>query len=244
MQRQGSHGITRTYERDRTSLADLAGLDLETLEDGDLLQWDSDNEVWLTISIGNLSDQMAELFSLNDLSDVDLDTLSNGQLLVYNGSEWVNYLPTIEELDGISVDEAQEGDLLVYNGSEWVNVNKESLFGFNDGQLIQTVGEPSGLRIIRGRVADNGTPLHGGGFTSSYTSTGRASISFSYAFPEVPSCVVIPEYNVTSNRMRCVSYTSMATGGFSVAFQEWDGSDWVDISVNFAFIVIGMAGNY
>ena len=251
----GRIGITRTYDRNRTNLSDLTDVDTGGVADGDLLQYDAGTQTWITISVVELADQI----TLNDLGDVVITSVQNGDILFWDGSDWVNGGLNLEDLLDVDLTGLADNDFLQYDlaSDTWKVLSYTDLEtsiinevvdqlggGYNDGQLIQTVGEAAGLRIIRGHVADSGAALHGGGYSSSNTATGRFSISYSYAFPEVPSVTVTAEYSGGANRMRCCAWTSCATGGFSVAIQEDVAGVWTDVDANFTFIVVGMAGNY
>lgn len=239
----GRIGITRTYDRNRGTLSDLTDVNVGGVDDGDLLQYDTTTNTWITISVVELADQI----NLVDLGDTTFTSLTTGDILFWDGDDWVNGTLGLDDLDDVVLASPAAGDILYFDGANWVDMSLEDaledLGGFNNPTPVQTVGEPNGIRLIRGHVADDGTLLHGGGFTSSNTAVGRYSISFSYAFPEVPALAVTAEYG-SGNRMRCVSWTSLATGGFSIAIQEDVSGTWTDTDANFSFVVIGMAGNY
>ena len=140
------------------------------------------------------------------------------------------------------------GDLIIWDGTNFVP------FQLDDGSGSQyPVAAGEALRFVRGDVNDDGSEGHGNIdpvtstvlWTSSNTATGRFSVSFAFAFPDVPAVTLGVNYNVPSNRPRIINFTSPpATGGFAVAIQEWDGAAWVDIDVAFHFQAAGLNGNY
>lgn len=144
----------------------------------------------------------------------------------------------------------QAGDTLYFDGTDWTIYNLDD-GGNGDGAFPSAGGEP--LRILRGDVNDDGTPGHGDEYngvalwTSANTGTGLFSVSFGYAFPEVPSVTLGVSFNVPSQRSRVISFTSPpAVGGFAVAIQEFNEVtqqfDYIDVA--FHFQVIGRNGNY
>lgn len=144
----------------------------------------------------------------------------------------------------------QAGDILYFDGT---NITNYSLNDSGGTTNAYPVSSPEPIRILRGDVNDDGTEGHGDEYaldtlwTSTNTGVGLFSVSFGYAFPEVPTVTLAVSFNVPSQRSRVISFTSPpATGGFAVAIQEFNETtqqfDYID--VGFHFIAIGLNGNY
>ena len=71
---------------DPTALRNMSDVDVEDVQNGQVLKWNSTTEKWENGTGGG------GVSSLDDLSDVEIDTPSNGQVLRYNtlDSEWQN----------------------------------------------------------------------------------------------------------------------------------------------------------
>ena len=82
------NGVIRSTTSGVSTLAGLTDVDLDNLEDGQILKWDSTEEKWVNSSEAEVRTQ------LSLLEDVDIDdtSLADGQVLKYNGTteKWEN----------------------------------------------------------------------------------------------------------------------------------------------------------
>lgn len=206
------------------------------------------DEMQLVIrKVGSITDGRVAVSVTDTEIQVGLDTtgLAEGDVFIYDGSGGF-------DIFNLDLSTFSEGDLIRYSGGKFVS------YQLDDGEAAYPVAANEPLRILRGDVNDDGTEGHGdtydpgsGGpvtlWTSTNTGTGLFSVSFGYAFPEVPTVTLGVSFNVPSARSRVISFTSPpATGGFAVAIQEFNETtqqfDYID--VGFHFIAIGLNGNY
>lgn len=183
-----------------------------------------------------------EVLVTNTELQIGIDTTgwNAGDIMYFDGTSVTN----------IDTSAWNDGDVLIWNGTSIVNYSANDSGGTTNAYPVTS---PEPVRILRGDVNDDGTAGHGnlyGGdtlWTSANTGTGLFSVSFGYAFPEVPSVTLAVAFNVPSQRSRVISFTSPpATGGFAVAIQEFNETtqqfDYIDVA--FHFQVIGLNGNY
>jgi len=100
------------------------------------------------------------------------------------------------------------------------------------GQFF-ALGGVENLRILRGRIAGNGTIITGSGFTVSKTGTGAYTVTFSTAFASEPTITATPQVALA----RIATCTSVFAG--SAGFRTFDSAGGAAIDQDFHFIAIG-----
>ena len=124
-----------------TYMSDIEDVYLTSLQNYQILQYDTNN--WRNID-----------FTLSNLQDTAISNPTNGQYLIYDGTNWVNAdggggggASSLSELNDVDLDEPTltEGQLLYYNGSEWVNYEYFALgigqYSPEDGDILIYVKE-------------------------------------------------------------------------------------------------------
>ena len=89
------------------------------------------------------------------------------------------------------------------------------------------------LRIIRGRIAGNGTITTGSGFTVSKTGTGAYTVTFTTAFASEPTITATPQVGLA----RIATCTNV--GASSAQFRTFDSTTGAAVDQDFHFIAIG-----
>ena len=90
--------------------------------------------------------KVGEFGAVNDLSDATITSASTGQYLRYNGSQWVNTVPTITDNSDVT-GSPNNDNLLKWNGSAWAPADLGTVAGLiNINQLsdVNTSGVASG----------------------------------------------------------------------------------------------------
>ncbi len=90
--------------------------------------------------------KVGEFGSVNDLSDATITSASTGQYLRYNGTQWVNIVPTITDNSDVT-GSPNNDNLLKWNGSAWAPADLGTVAGLiNINQLsdVNTSGVASG----------------------------------------------------------------------------------------------------
>lgn len=141
----GGINVTEYTVTANVGMANIIDVNLTTLSDTQILQYDSTSEDWVNID-----------YTLDNLTDTDINTPVDGEVLLYDSGEWVNgyfsisngadllisggglqefqilqwsgdawenvYL-TLPELEDVTINNVTlaSGDLLYYNGTYWTN---------------------------------------------------------------------------------------------------------------------------
>ena len=94
-------------------------------------------------------------------------------------------------------------------------------------------GGVENLRILRGRIAGNGTISTGQGFTVVKTGTGAYTVTFTVGFASEPTITATPQVGLA----RIATVTNVGTG--SAQFRTWDSAGGAAVDQDFHFIAIG-----
>jgi hypothetical protein len=100
------------------------------------------------------------------------------------------------------------------------------------GQFFAPSGEEN-LRILRGRIAGNGTITSGSGFTATRTGVGAYTVTFTTGFGNQPTVTATPQVALA----RIATCTSVLAG--SAQFRTFDSAGGAAIDQDFHFIAIG-----
>lgn len=110
-----------------TSMANLEDVDVSTVENGQILIYDSTTNTWKNGS------PSATSTSLDDLSNVNIDTitLQNGQIIKYDAVNqvWVNAdsinIESLNDINDVNIVNIQDGQVIAYDSTnqKWVNTN-------------------------------------------------------------------------------------------------------------------------
>ena len=110
-------------------------IDENTIADGQVIAYDSTNEIWQNIDIPTGATE------LNDLTDVNATSPQNGNILRYDSTtaKWVSNSLEISEIDDVVIDgnTLADGQVLVYDSTEeeWVNGEAGVTVGGADTQV-------------------------------------------------------------------------------------------------------------
>jgi hypothetical protein len=104
----------------------------------------------------------------------------------------------------------------------------------SNGQFLAMSGEEN-LRIIRGRVNTDGVKLGGSGFTSAKTATGRYTVTFTEAFPEIPTVTATTVWGINLSDIIAMEQITTTTVIFAVTNPVVEGS----VDTGFHFTAIG-----
>ena len=94
-------------------------------------------------------------------------------------------------------------------------------------------GGVENLRILRGRIAGNGTITTGQGFTVAKTGTGAYTVTFTASFASEPTITATPQVGLA----RVATCTNVGTG--SAQFRTFDAAGGAAVDQDFHFIAIG-----
>jgi len=96
------------------NLTELADTNISTLNNGDILRYNSTSQKWET-----------DTFNIDDLDNVNITSVANNEVLKYNSvtSKWENSnrIDTLDELGDVTLTSVTSNDLLRYNGVNFVN---------------------------------------------------------------------------------------------------------------------------
>jgi len=104
----------------------------------------------------------------------------------------------------------------------------------SNGQFLAMSGEEN-LRIIRGRVNTDGVKIGGSGFTSAKTATGRYTVTFTEAFPEIPTVTATTVWGINLSDIIAMEQITTTTVIFAVTNPVVEGS----VDTGFHFTAIG-----
>jgi len=101
-------------------------------------------------------------------------------------------------------------------------------------------GSADNLRIIAGAVSSGGSPIAGGGFTSSRSGTGRYHVSFSTPFPVPPVVLANSIDAVDDDDFPMVK--AVTANGFDVHMTDVSGNGDTTVAEDdaFSFVVFGL----
>jgi hypothetical protein len=114
----------------------------------------------------------------------------------------------------------------------------------NDGGLVKigqdfaTTGDEN-LRIIRRSISDNGTRLHGSGFTVSHPGTGDYLITFTTPFAATPTVTASLEYVAASSLPRTARPNAVSAGSANIVITLHIEFDVSFEDEAFHFIAVG-----
>lgn len=153
------------------------------LKEGDLIQWDGD--AWVPISINDLVVDITQ-FSIGDLKDVDTTTSPplNGYVLTWNDTQQ-KWIPGVAaqgknnfyELNDVALVDVQDGQMVAWDfaASAWVNVDPPaSGIGEAPDFELNTQPAPSGYYQL-----NTANPLANPAPSGTYTTPNTWQISFS-----------------------------------------------------------------
>ena len=134
-------------------VSDLDDVNLTSLQDLDILQYDSGTSKWVNIAhtLDNLtnvnittpangsllkydtgtSKWIDGFTSVDKLSDVTIANIAENNILKWNGNVWENTQLTITELTDVSISNLTlaAGDILYYDGNDWINTPLSAIIG-------------------------------------------------------------------------------------------------------------------
>lgn len=96
----------------------------------------------LQAALDSKADAGSGVQNLAELNDVSVTGAMTGNFLVYNGTDWVDQLPTLSLLDDVDVTTTPpaSGNVLAWNGTNWVpEAPTVQSFGINDMTDVDTV---------------------------------------------------------------------------------------------------------
>jgi len=133
-----------------TSLSSLTDVNLSTLTDGEVLEYDGTTHKWENKGLTIPDD-------LNDLTDVSTSSPTNGQGLIYNttSGKWENQnIPSggasdLDDLTDVTLTTPTNGQVLQYDGSKWINANGGSGATDLDDLTDVTLTSPSNGQVLQ-----------------------------------------------------------------------------------------------
>lgn len=148
---------------DAINLVDLADVNVDNLQDGEVLVYDSDSEKWVNASGGSAT-------SLDNLSDVSITGPATGEILTYNGSEWFNsplavYVTQIQstgtKIATITVDDVDTDLYAPTSGgsSSLTGLSDVNITSVSDGQVLKY--DSSTSKWVNGTGGGGATTLSG-----------------------------------------------------------------------------------
>ena len=199
-------------------LGDLSDLDLTGAVTGDILSFNGTD--WVPDSLASLSN-----FALDDATDVIITTPANKHALVYNGSNWINRLLTINDLDDVVANVAVSGQVLTYNGTDWVadtivlgETNTASNLGAGSGVYATKVGVDLRFKSL---VAGTNIGLSSTGTEITISTSGLSTVATTGDYADLLNSPLVPA--VINDLTDVDTVSSAPIVGDTL---RWDGSNW------------------
>jgi len=168
------------------------------------------------------------------------DNGAGGAGLGFTNSEFRLHLPGTGKFAFLSAPNGGEVVSILAGGNVGIGTTSPNRklvvagdIGLGSGGSLLAPGAVENLRILRGRIAGNGTVSTGSGFTVSRTGTGAYTVTFTTAFFTEPSVTATAQVIGA----RIVTCTSVLLG--SAGFRTFDSTTGTAVDQDFQFIAIG-----
>jgi hypothetical protein len=201
------------------------------------LAWDSQQRV----GIGTVTPSARLSLGIDSAASKLLvfDNGAGGAGLGFTNSEFRLHLPGLGRFAFLSAPTGGEVVSILANGNVGIGTNSPNRklvvngdIGVSSANLL-VPGGVENLKILRGRIAGNGTITTGTGFTVSRTGAGAYTVTFTTAFSGDPTVTATPQII----GVRIVTCTSVLPG--SAGFRTFDPTTSTAVDQDFQFIAIG-----
>lgn len=148
-----------------TTLDGLDDVTITTPSNGQVLKYDSANDIWVN------ANETSGSIAIDDLTDVTITSIADGQILVYdsNSSKWINdSLPTpsldVDDLGDVTLTSLANGQILKYDSANnvWINANEVTPGDTVSVSQIQTTGTQIATITVSGTTTTIYAPTGGG----------------------------------------------------------------------------------
>ena len=114
-------------------LSDLTDVTLASPQNDQVLTYSGAINTWYNAAVPR---------NIGELEDIVVSTPGSGQSLLFNGTDWVNDNPSINDSSDVELSSPIAGNSLVYSGTQWSNSTLQ--YSLNSLTNVNTAGQSSG----------------------------------------------------------------------------------------------------